>query len=126
MVRVLIVEDSMVMRGFLGNFIEEIGCELVGEAVDGVEGLKKYKELMPDLVILDITMPKMNGLEFLKTIKIFDPESNIVICSSLGQEAVVEETLKLGALDFIAKPFADEEVIQKLKDIVNKIKSKKK
>lgn len=120
--KILIVDDAAIMREMLKDIIELAGCEVIGEAVDGEEGLEKYKELKPDLTLLDITMPKMDGLECLKAIKEYDEAARVYICSAVGQESVIMKAGELGAIGYLVKPFEDEKIIKKLKKFAEKKK----
>lgn len=102
---VLIVDDSIFMRSYLKKLLSEEKYNVASEASNGEEAVIKYKQNVPDFVLLDITMPKVNGLDALKKIKAFDPEAAVVICSSLGQNSLIIEALKNGAKDFIVKPY---------------------
>ncbi|HHW54371.1 MAG: response regulator [bacterium] len=110
--RILVVDDAAFMRMMLKDILTKNGFEIVGEAEDGKKALEKYKELQPDLVTMDITMPEMDGIEAVKQIKNFDPEAKIIICSAMGQQAMVIDAIQAGALDFIVKPFQPERVIE--------------
>jgi two-component system chemotaxis response regulator CheY len=103
--RVLIVDDAGFMREMLRDILTEGGYEVVGEAVDGEQAIATFQECAPDLVTLDIVMPRKSGLAALKEILALDPNACIVMCSALGQEALVMEALESGARDFIVKPF---------------------
>ncbi len=118
MKRILIVDDAAFMRMAITNILVKHEFEVVGEAENGLVGLKKYKELKPDLVTMDITMPEMTGLEALKEIIAYDPEARIVIVSAMGQENLVMEAIQHGAKSFIVKPFKEEHVVQTLKKIL--------
>ena len=110
--KVLIVDDAAFMRLTLKRIIENIGFEVVGEAENGKDSINKYKELNPDLVTMDITMPEMDGIEALKKIIAYDQEAKIIICSAMGQQKMVVKAIEAGARDFIVKPF-DQERIKK-------------
>ena len=112
--RVLIVDDSMFIAKQLGQILTSEGFEVVGTAPDGMQGLEKYKELMPniDLVTMDITMPEMNGIDAVKAIKKLDPAARIIMCSAMGQQAMVIDAIQAGARDFIVKPFQPNRVIE--------------
>ncbi|MHB8129298.1 MAG: response regulator [Mobilitalea sp.] len=114
MKRVLIVDDAAFMRMTIRNILVKNGFEVVGEAVDGIDGVKKYKELKPDIVTMDFTMPDMTGLEALKAIMAFDPKAKVVMVSAMGQEKLVMEAILTGARSFIVKPFKEDHVIQTL------------
>ena len=112
MARVLVVDDAAFMRKMVGDALAKGGHEVVGEAGNGVEALSQYQALKPDLVTLDITMPEKDGLAALKEILSLDPAARIVMCSALGQESKVLEAIKLGAKDFVVKPFKPDRVIE--------------
>ena len=114
MAGVLIVDDASFMRRVIRKILESEGYEIVGEATDGLEAVEQYALLRPDLVTMDIVMPKCSGINALEAIMREDPRACIVICSALGQEALVEEALKAGARDFIVKPFKRDQVISSL------------
>ncbi len=116
---VLIVDDAAFMRLTIKDIIKNIGFEVAGEAENGKECIKKYKDLEPDLVIMDITMPEMDGIEALKEIRKLDNEANIVICSAMGQQKMVIEAIEAGAKDFIVKPFKENRIKEALNKAVN-------
>ncbi len=115
--QVLVVDDAAFMRIKLRDILEKNGYEVVGEAENGVEAVQKYKDLSPDVVTLDITMPEMDGVEALKQIKAFDPNASVLMCSAMGQQSMVMDAIRAGALDFIVKPFDTERVIKALDKI---------
>lgn len=117
--KVLIVDDASFMRKLLGDIISKSGFEIVGEGGNGQEGFDLYKQLKPDIVTLDITMPDVTGLECVKMIRKFDPNANIVMCSAMGQQAMVIEAIQAGAKDFIVKPFQATRVIEALTKVAN-------
>lgn len=117
MARVLIVDDALFMRMLLKNIIEKSGNTVVAEACNGEEAISMYAEYHPDLVCMDITMPGTSGLEALRVIKENDPDATVIMCSSMGQSAMVLEAIKLGAKDFIVKPFQPLEMAE----IINKV-----
>lgn len=117
MKKVLIVDDAAFMRMAIKNILQRGGFEVAGEAVNGIDGLNKYKELKPDIVTMDITMPEMNGLEALKAIREFDPQAKVVMVSAMGQESLVREAVVSGAISFIVKPFKEDVVIRTLSKI---------
>lgn len=117
MANIMIVDDSRTSRKILRQILEDAGHTIVGEAVDGEEGYLKYKELKPDLVTLDITMPKLDGLEALQLIKKCDENAQVVMITAAGQKEKMIQAIKYGAAEFIAKPYDEEDV----KQVINKI-----
>ena len=116
--RILIIEDTEAMRWVLKEYIEDAGYKIVGEATDGKEGLKKYKELNPDLVILDIALPHMSGIDCIKAIKEHNKEAKIIICSALDKDQFNADIKNLEHIQYIEKtPFKRKIFIQMLKDI---------
>jgi two-component system chemotaxis response regulator CheY len=115
---VLIVEDAAFMRELIRTALTKNNIKIVGEAENGRIAVEKYKELLPELVILDIAMPEMDGLEALKIIKAYDTDAKIVMCSQVTKQATIEEALRLGALNFIAKPFKEEKFLAIIKQIL--------
>lgn len=115
--KVLIVDDSILTRQMLKDLLSDLGHEISGLAEDGEEGFNKYKELNPDLVILDIAMPKMNGLDCLKVIKEYDVNAKVIICSSFGQKQIIIEAMELGAESYIIKPVNEKELVKTLNKI---------
>lgn len=107
---VLIADDTAFMRMTLRNVIEKNGYQVVGEAADGEEAIALYRELQPDLVTMDITMPKMDGITAIREIRKIDPRAKIIVCSAMGQKPMVIEALEAGAQDFLVKPFDAERV----------------
>jgi two-component system chemotaxis response regulator CheY len=118
--RVLIADDASFMRQMIREIIEPEGFEVVGEATNGVEAVEQYQELHPDLVTMDIVMPKRSGIDAVKGIIAQDPGARVVMCSALGQESLVMEALQAGARDFIVKPFKPDSVIATLEKILEK------
>ena len=110
--RVLIVDDAAFMRMMLRDILTKNGYELAGEAPNGAVAVEKYKETQPDLVTMDITMPEMDGITAVKEIKKIDPQARIIMCSAMGQQAMVIEAIQAGARDFIVKPFQPERVLE--------------
>ncbi|MDF1579522.1 MAG: response regulator [Desulfuromonadales bacterium] len=117
-VRVMIVDDALFMRNMLKEIMIKGGLEVVGEATNGVEAVERYRDIRPDLVTMDIVMPLKSGIEALGEIIHEFPEANIVMCSALGQEALVVEAVETGAKDFIVKPFKEEQVLEIVRRIV--------
>lgn len=116
--RGLIVDDAAFMRMMLRGIFEKNGYEVAGEATNGKEAVELYNSTKPDFVTLDITMPEMDGLEALKQIVQADSKATVIMCSAIGQQANVLESIKLGAKDFIVKPFQPDRVIESLKKVV--------
>lgn len=114
MKRVLIVDDAAFMRISLKNIMDKAGYEVVGEAENGNVAIKKYKELNPDIVTMDITMPEMDGVQALKEIIKIDPSAQIVMISAMGQESYVKDAVMAGAKGFIIKPWKEETVLTAL------------
>jgi two-component system chemotaxis response regulator CheY len=110
--KVLLVDDAAFMRMMLKDILTKGGYEIVGEAENGAVALNKYEELAPDLVIMDITMPEMNGLEAVKAIRGIDPQARIIMCSAMGQQAMVIEAIQSGARDFVVKPFQADRILE--------------
>lgn len=117
--KVLVVDDAAFMRIKLKDILEKNNYEVVGEAENGIEAIEKYKELSPNIVTMDITMPEMDGVEALKEIKAFDPNAKILMCSAMGQQSMVMDAIRAGAVDFIVKPFDTERVIHALDKVSN-------
>ncbi len=118
MAKILIVDDAAFMRMMIKDVISKNGYEVAGEAVNGMDAVDKYKELKPDLVLMDITMPEMDGLQALKKIREGDPEAKIIMCSAMGQQAMVIEAIQSGAKDFIVKPFQPERILEAVKKAI--------
>ncbi|MDO4764875.1 MAG: response regulator [Eubacteriales bacterium] len=118
--RVLIVDDAVFMRTVLKKMLEEEGMEVVGEAGNGEEAVAKAKELQPDVVTLDITMPVMDGLEALPKILEVCSGAKIIMCSAMGQQAMVVDAIKAGAKDFVVKPFQKPRVIEAIENALGK------
>ncbi len=110
--RILITDDALFMRVTLKNILTQNGYEVVGEAANGVESVELYKQLKPDVVTMDITMPEMDGLQALKEIRALDPNASIVMCTAMGQKNMVVEAIQAGAKDFIVKPFQPDRVLE--------------
>lgn len=118
MAKILVVDDAAFMRMMVKDTLTKGGYGDLYEAVDGADAVEKFKEISPDLVILDITMPNMDGLEALKQIKELNKDANVVMCSAMGQESMVIEAIKLGAKDFIVKPFKADRILKTVNSIV--------
>jgi two-component system chemotaxis response regulator CheY len=107
------------MRKMISDILQENGMEIVGEAETGAEAINKYKELNPDLVTMDIIMPEMNGIDSVREIIAHDPQASIVMCSALGQQALVQDAISAGAKDFLIKPFNPSRVIEIITKVMN-------
>jgi len=115
---ILLVDDATIIRLMLKKILEGANYKVAGEATNGAEAVEKYKELKPDLVILDITMPEMNGIQAAKEIKALDDAATIIMCSAMGQQSYVIEAIQAGARDFIVKPFANDRVLEAVKKVI--------
>ena len=119
MATVLLVDDSRTSRKMLRGVLESAGYEIIGEAANGEEGYLKYKELKPDVVTMDITMPTMDGIESLTLIKHTDENAKVIMITAAGQKEKMVEALKRGAEEFITKPFDEAEVLNTLKKVLS-------
>jgi len=119
--RILICDDTLFMRHVLRNIIEKGGHEVVGEAENGLVAIEKYRELKPDIVTMDITMPEMDGVKALAHIKKEFPQAKVNMVSAMGQEAMVKEAIDYGANDFIIKPFKEGRVLYSIERILGNI-----
>ncbi|MBQ7562936.1 MAG: response regulator [Lachnospiraceae bacterium] len=115
---ILISDDAAFMRMMIKDILTKNGYNVVGEAENGAKAVEKYNELKPDLVLMDITMPEMDGIQALKKIKEGDPGALVIMCSAMGQQAMVIESIQAGAKDFIVKPFQADRVIEAVKKVV--------
>ncbi len=115
---VLLVDDAAFMRMMLKDILVKNGYDVVGEAENGLDAIEKYKELKPKLILMDITMPEMDGIQSTKAIKSEFPEATIIICSAMGQQAMVVESIQAGARDFIVKPFQPDRVIEAISKVL--------
>jgi two-component system chemotaxis response regulator CheY len=120
MARVLVADDASFMRQMIREIVEAEGFEVCGEASDGIEAVEKFKELHPDVVSMDIVMPRRSGIDAVRGIVELDPSARIVMCSALGQESLVTEAMQAGAVDFIVKPFKPASVLEVLKRVLEK------
>lgn len=116
---ILIVDDASFMRMMIKDILTKNGFEVVGEAENGAKAIEKFKELNPELVIMDITMPEMDGIQAVREIKNIDKDAKIVMCSAMGQQAMVIEAIQAGAKDFIVKPFQADRVIEAVKKVLS-------
>lgn len=117
MAKVLIIDDAAFMRISIKNMLTKNGYEVIGEAENGKIGVEKYKELSPDIVTMDITMPEMSGLDALKEIMKIDPGAQIIMVSAMGQETMVRDAIISGAKGFIVKPFKEDGIISAIKKL---------
>ena len=115
---ILICDDAAFMRMMIKDILTKNGYNVAGEAENGLKAVEKYKEVAPDLVLMDITMPEMDGIQALKEIKKVDAAAKIIMCSAMGQQAMVIESIQAGAKDFIVKPFQAERVLEAVKKVV--------
>ncbi|MGO9307964.1 MAG: response regulator [Spirochaetia bacterium] len=114
-VNVLIVDDLAFIKIVLRDIIEKAGFRVVGEASNGEQAITMYQDTRPDVVLMDITMPGMDGLTALKKIREIDAAARVIICSALGQQQLIVQAIQLGAKDFIVKPFQPRRVVSALK-----------
>lgn len=110
--KILIVDDAAFMRMMIKDILSKNGFEIAGEAADGAQAVQMYQETQPDLVTMDITMPEMDGIMALKEIKKVNPQAKIIMCSAMGQQAMVIDAIQAGAKDFIVKPFQADRVLE--------------
>lgn len=115
---ILICDDAAFMRMMIKDILSKNGYNIAGEAENGLKAVEKYNETKPDLVMMDITMPEMDGIQALKKIKETDPSANIIMCSAMGQQAMVIESIQSGAKDFIVKPFQPDRVLEAVKKAI--------
>lgn len=115
---ILICDDAAFMRMMIKDILVKNGYNIAGEAENGVKAVEKYQETKPDLVLMDITMPEMDGIQALKKIKEIDAGANIIMCSAMGQQAMVIEAIQNGAKDFIVKPFQADRVLEAVKKVI--------
>ncbi|MBQ6968496.1 MAG: response regulator [Lachnospiraceae bacterium] len=115
---ILICDDAAFMRMMIKDILTKNGYNVAGEAENGAKAVEKYAEVKPDLVLMDITMPEMDGIQALKKIKSSDPAAMVIMCSAMGQQAMVIEAIQAGAKDFIVKPFQAERVLEAVKKVV--------
>ena len=116
--KILITDDALFMRVTLKNILTSNGYEVAGEAANGQEAVEKYAAVQPDLVLMDITMPVMDGITACRTIKGAHPDANVVMCTAMGQKNMVIEAIQAGAKDFIVKPFQPARVLESIKKLI--------
>ena len=115
---ILVCDDAAFMRMMIKDILSKNGYNVAGEAENGAKAVEKYAELKPDLVLMDITMPEMDGIQALKKIKESDPAACVIMCSAMGQQAMVIESIQSGAKDFIVKPFQADRVLEAVRKVV--------
>jgi two-component system chemotaxis response regulator CheY len=115
---VLVCDDAVFMRTMLSDILQQAGFTVVGEADTGMKAVEKYKELRPDLVTMDIVMPDMGGIDAVRAITSFDPSARIVMCSAMGQQALVVDAIQAGAKDFVVKPFQPSRVLEAVQRVI--------
>ena len=115
---ILIVDDAAFMRMMIKDILTKNGYNIAAEAENGKVAIDKYNEVKPDLVLMDITMPEMDGIQSLKGIKGNDPNANVIMCSAMGQQAMVIEAIQSGAKDFIVKPFAADRILEAVRKVI--------
>jgi two-component system chemotaxis response regulator CheY len=115
---VLVCDDAVFMRTLLSDILSQSGFEVIGEAETGVEAIERYKQLRPDLVTMDIVMPDMGGIDAVREITKFDSEARILMCSAMGQQALVVEAIQAGAKDFVVKPFQPSRVLEAVQRVM--------
>ena len=115
---VLICDDAIFMRTMIGDILTQAGFQVVGEAENGIQAVEKYRELRPDLVTMDIVMPEMGGIDAVREIVKDDPGAKILMCSAMGQQALVIEAIQAGARDFVVKPFQPSRVLEAVQRVI--------
>ena len=115
---VLVCDDAVFMRTMIGDILTQAGLDVVGEAESGTEAVAKYKELRPDLVTMDIIMPEMGGIDAVRAITEYDPQARVLMCSAMGQQALVSEAIQAGAKDFVVKPFQPSRVLEAVQRVL--------
>ena len=115
---VLICDDAIFMRTMLADILQQAGYDVVGDASTGREAVEKYKQLRPDIVTMDIVMPDMGGIDAVRQITEFDPHARVLMCSAMGQQALVVEAIQAGAKDFVVKPFQPSRVLEAVQRVL--------
>jgi two-component system chemotaxis response regulator CheY len=115
---VLVCDDAVFMRTMLTDILQQAGFTVVGQAESGAKAVEKYKELRPDLVTMDIVMPDMGGIDAVRAITSFDPGARVVMCSAMGQQALVVDAIQAGAKDFVVKPFQPSRVLEAVQRVL--------
>ena len=116
--RVLICDDAIFMRTMVGDILTQAGFEIVGEAETGVQAVERYRELRPDLVTMDIVMPDMGGIDAVREIVKLDADAKVLMCSAMGQQALVVEAIQAGAREFVVKPFQPSRVLEAVERVL--------
>ena len=115
---ILICDDAAFMRMMIKDILTKNGYNIAGEAENGLKAVEKYAELKPDLVLMDITMPEMDGIEAVKEIKKINPSAAVIMCSAMGQQSMVIEAIQSGAKDFIVKPFQADRIVEAVRKVI--------
>ena len=118
MKRVMVCADAAFMRMMIKDILVKNGYEIAAEAENGLKAVEQYPEAKPDLVLMDITMPEVDGIEAVRRIKALDPNANVIMCSAMGQQAMVIEAIQAGAKDFIVKPFQADRVLEAVRKVI--------
>ena len=118
MKRVMVCDDAAFMRMMIKDILVKNGYEIAAEAENGLKAVERYLEAKPDLVLMDITMPEVDGIEAVRRIKALDPNAKVIMCSAMGQQAMVIEAIKAGAKDFIVKPFQADRVLEAVRKVI--------
>ncbi len=118
MATIMVVDDTAFMRAILRDLLETQGYQVIAEAKNGIEAVQMYKQYKPELVTMDITMPEMNGLDALSEIKKYDPQAKVIMCSAMGNQVMVIDSIQAGAKDFMVKPFQKDRVLQAVERVL--------
>lgn len=118
MAKVMICDDAAFMRMMIKDILVKNGYEIAAEAENGLKAVEQYPDAKPDLVLMDITMPEVDGIEAVRRIKALDPKANVIMCSAMGQQAMVIEAIQAGAKDFIVKPFQADRVLEAVRKVI--------
>jgi len=116
--RVLVCDDAIFMRTMISDILTGAGYEVIGEAETGLQAIERYRDLKPDLVTMDIVMPDMGGIDAVRQIVQEDPNAKILMCSAMGQQALVVEAIQAGAKDFVVKPFQPSRVLEAVQRVM--------
>lgn len=115
---VLVCDDAIFMRTMISDILSQAGFDVIGEAETGVQAVERFKELKPDLVTMDIVMPDMGGIDAVREIMKSDPNAKVLMCSAMGQQALVVEAIQAGAKDFVVKPFQPSRVLEAVQRVL--------